>query len=211
MIGKRYGMLTVVERVKNPNPKDKSRRWLCRCDCGGTIEATTKRLNSGVPYHCGCLRSPDLSGQVFGKVTVLRRAEEHGLRGSQKRVLWECQCECGNIIYKYIDTLKNDDITMCQECANKINPSKARDKAGFVEGTQISRIRSTKPPTTNKSGVRGVSYYEKLGKWRAGIKFKGKSINLGYYDNLADAAAARKRGEEEIFGAFLEEQEKTAK
>ena len=37
----------------------------------------------------------DLTGQKFGKLTVLR---DSGERASNGGVLWECQCECGNIV-----------------------------------------------------------------------------------------------------------------
>lgn len=35
----------------------------------------------------------NLKGQVFGRLTVL---EENG-RTSDNRILWKCQCACGNI------------------------------------------------------------------------------------------------------------------
>lgn len=54
LVGKKFGRLTVVERLEN----DKSRksRWLCKCDCGNTIIARGDHLRSG--WHtqsCGCL------------------------------------------------------------------------------------------------------------------------------------------------------------
>lgn len=33
----------------------------------------------------------DLTGQTFGRLTVLRRAPDH-----RERVYWECRCQCGN-------------------------------------------------------------------------------------------------------------------
>ncbi len=205
IIGKRYGKLVVEARIKNPYPNERTAYYLCRCDCGGTLESTKYRLEHGLSTNCGCQRYPDLTGQVFGRVTVLRLATEKNETRTRKPYIWECQCECGNIVYKYTDVLRNADETMCAECADKVHTEKARANAGFVGGTQISKIRSEKLSKANKSGVRGVSQDSKTGKWRAGIKFKGKSINLGYYDKFTDAVAARKRGEEEYFGAFLEE------
>ncbi len=205
IIGKRYGMLTVEAKIENPYPYDMTTYYLCRCDCGGTLKSTKYRLEHGLSTHCGCMKSADLSGQVFGRVTVIRRAEELNATRTRRPYIWECKCECGNIVYRYTDTLKNEDECMCRECAGKYNASMARTGAGFVEGTQISKIRSTKLSKANKSGVKGVSQDSRSGKWRAGIKFKGKSINLGYYDKFTDAVAARKRGEEEYFGSFLED------
>lgn len=45
--------------------------------------------------------------------------------------------------------------------------------------------------STNKSGVMGVSWVRGREKWFSQIMVAGKTISLGYYDNIADAAAAR--------------------
>ena len=37
----------------------------------------------------------NLIGQKFGKLTVLR---DSGKRASNGGILWECQCDCGNIV-----------------------------------------------------------------------------------------------------------------
>lgn len=51
--------------------------------------------------------------------------------------------------------------------------------------------------THNKSGILGVGWHSKYGKWRATIKVKGKHKHLGYFDNIEDAAAARKAADEQ--------------
>lgn len=38
----------------------------------------------------------DLTGQKFGKLTVLYRAEDHLSKNGNKRVVWHCMCDCGN-------------------------------------------------------------------------------------------------------------------
>ena len=52
----------------------------------------------------------------------------------------------------------------------------------------------------NKSGVAGVSWNKNANKWVAQISYKNKLIHLGCFDNLADAAKARKDAEKEYFG-----------
>jgi hypothetical protein len=42
--------------------------------------------------------STDLSGQKFGKLTVLERDFETQKLKNSKDSIWKCQCECGNII-----------------------------------------------------------------------------------------------------------------
>ncbi len=202
LIGKRFGKLVVVAQAES---KSGQRRWICQCDCGGTNIVTTGNLNSGHTTNCGCKKSPDLTGQVFGKLTVIGRSEKRNSRGKRTTPMWECRCECGNITYKATDTLTNPDESMCQECKGRIGAEIARQSAGFVGGTQISRIKNMTLIATNTSGCRGVYYDKKTNKYRARLKFKGKIMNFGSFSNFEDAVAARKAAEQEYFGAFLEE------
>ena len=61
--------------------------------------------------------------------------------------------------------------------------------------------------SNNKTGVKGVSWMLSRQKYRAQITFKRKIYNLEYFDKLEDAAKARKKAEEEMFGGFLQEKD----
>ena len=93
---------------------------------------------------------------------------------------------------------------MCKGCAGKYGAEKSRANAGYAEGTQLAKIRVESDKSDNLSGVRGVYYDSKRGKYRARIKFKRQIYNLGYFNNLEDAVKARKRAEEDLFERFLE-------
>ena len=147
----------------------------------------------------------DLIGRRFGKLVVIGRSDKRAPRGARTVPLWECRCDCGNITYKSTDTLTNPDLSMCNECVGKYAGEKMRERAGFVDGTQISRITSNKPIATNTSGARGVYLERKTGKWRARLRFKGKTYNFGTYANFDDAVKARKEAEQMIYGKFLEQ------
>ncbi len=206
LVGRKYGKLT-VEALATP-ASNGSRRWLCRCECGNTtvaLETNLKRLHT---KSCGCIKSPDLTGQVFGKLTVIGRSDKRSPRGKRTTPLWECRCECGNITYKAKDTLTNPDLSMCAECAAKYAAEKARAEAGFVEGTQLSKIRDMTPNKANTSGHRGIYYESKFNRYRAQIIFRGKRYYLGTYRDIEDAIKARQRAEEDFYGAFLEEYKK---
>lgn len=151
-------------------------------------------------------KSPDLSGQRFGKLTVLGRSEKTATRGKRTVHLWECRCDCGAITYKATDKLKNSDMSCCAKCAGLYATEQARKSAGFVEGTQITKIKDMKPTAANTSGCRGVYLDKKSNRWRARLRFKGKIMSFGSYERFEDAVEARKRAELEYFGAFLEEQ-----
>ena len=145
----------------------------------------------------------NLIGRRFGKLEVIGRSDKRGSRGARTVPLWECRSECGAICYKATDTLTNPDLSMCNDCVGKYATAKMREKAGFVDGTQISRITSDKLIATNTSGARGVYLERKTGKWRARLRFKGKTYNFGTYANFDDAVKARKEAEQQIYGEFL--------
>ena len=47
----------------------------------------------------------------------------------------------------------------------------------------------------NKSGVAGVTYNEKTGRWHSYISKNGKQRSLGYFNNKVDAVNARIQAE----------------
>lgn len=149
-------------------------------------------------------KNNDLTGRTFGKLIVLGLSDNRGSRGQRTVPLWECRCGCGAITYKAGDTLKNAEISMCAECAEKYAIKMARKAAGYVEGTQITKIRDMTLTAANKSGVRGVVYEKSSHRWRARLCFKGKDMSFGSYSRFEDAVAARRAAEMQFFGRFLE-------
>ena len=53
LTGKKFGKLTVLKRTGTD--KRGQAIWLCKCECGNTIETITNRLNMGKTKSCGCL------------------------------------------------------------------------------------------------------------------------------------------------------------
>ena len=147
----------------------------------------------------------NLIGRRFGKLEVVGRSDKRGSRGARTVPLWECRCDCGAVCYKATDKLTNPELSMCNDCAGKYAREKMREKAGFVDGTEISRIRSNKLISTNTSGCRGVYFDKFTGKYRARLRFKGKLMDFGSYINFEDAVKARKEAEQQIYGEFLEQ------
>lgn len=67
----------------------------------------------------------------------------------------------------------------------------------------------------SKTGVRGVSWYEPYGKYRARVGHNGKTITVGYYATLAEAELAVIAKRNELFSNNLadrrgENRDKTA-
>lgn len=101
LVGNKYGKLTVIKEIPSKSQSQKKNRYfLCKCDCGNTIEVSAAHLRSGHTQSCGCLMKEKISektvireeGNRYGKLTVI---EEAG-RDKNQRVLWRCQCDCGN-------------------------------------------------------------------------------------------------------------------
>ena len=86
IIGKRFGSFSVL--AFSGINKHKQTLWLCACDCGNQGLKRLKELNEcKLSKSCRCLTSEDLTGQIFGKLTVKCR-----LTGNK----WICLCSCGN-------------------------------------------------------------------------------------------------------------------
>lgn len=60
-------------------------------------------------------RYEDLTGQKFGRLTVIEPTEKKNKDG---RRIWKCQCDCGNIKYTTCQNLKRGHCTSCG-CKNK--------------------------------------------------------------------------------------------
>ena len=71
---------------------------MCQCDCGKQCEAQASKLKSGHTTSCGGSHSDliiDLTGKVFGRLTVLRDSGKR--RSGSGGVIWTCQCKCGQL------------------------------------------------------------------------------------------------------------------
>ena len=203
LTGKRFGWLVALEKMK-PQP-DGVTRWLCRCDCGNEHVVTYTNLTTGHTTSCGCKKKHDLTGKVFGKLTVLYRSEQKHKRGSREYPLWVCRCECGEIVLRMSESLTTKKERMCTRCLQKESAKAMLDAAGFVGGTQITKIQKMKLTVANTSGTRGVYWHKRNKKWEARLKFQGKLMYLGLFDKYDDAVKARQRAEEEVYGVFLSE------
>lgn len=114
LTGKRFGRLTGVRFV---GVEKRLRVWRFICDCGVEIDAKLIFVTSGKTSSCGCLRrhttagrkGVDLTGEVFGRLTVLGRdgANKHG------QVVWRCACDCGAQTCAPTGILKRGDKQSC--------------------------------------------------------------------------------------------------
>lgn len=99
MIGQKFGRLTVISLApKNENLKSRCLRYICQCDCGKVIEVNGNSLRTGHTTSCGCSRQKvnikDLTGQRFGLLVV----QDLAYINKERRAIWNCKCDCGNMV-----------------------------------------------------------------------------------------------------------------
>lgn len=120
IIGKRFGKLVAIERLKNT--KERRRVYKCKCDCGNTMETKAKYLNNGDTRSCGCLEK-DFSkyqeknyrealkkvGEKYGLLTII----DVEISNTKKYYKMVCRCDCGNITKRSYTSLHLYDTPSC--------------------------------------------------------------------------------------------------
>lgn len=139
----------------------------------------------------------NLTGQRFGRLTVLRPAENIG-----DRTAWVCRCDCERETVVRTSCLRRGHTKSCG-CAG--GPLYARQNLTYVNGTCVEVLKSKKVRRNNTSGVPGVTWISRDQLWRATIFFKGKNYYLGGYQNFEDAVTARKEAERDLHDNFFRE------
>lgn len=117
--------------------KRNSQIWECICDCGETTIGITYEIKSGHKKSCGCYqkeqtskaKSIDVSGQRFGKLTVIKRIGANKFSES----FFSCLCDCGNNINVPLSRLKGG-ITKSCGCYK----SEIRTKMNITHGNSFS-------------------------------------------------------------------------
>jgi hypothetical protein len=114
LTGQVFGRLTVLEDIGRSGG---GVLWRCLCECGNRVEVKSYSLQSGHTKSCGCYakeqtseaHKKDLIGQIFGRLTVL----ENVGRTKDRKVIWKCQCDCGNTIDVIGNSLQSGNTKSC--------------------------------------------------------------------------------------------------
>jgi len=91
LVGKNFGLLTVVEYAGIDNLHNTL--WKCKCKCGGERIVKGSELKKGGVNSCGCVdaRNKDITKQRFGRLVAIRLDHIVG-----RRYFWLFKCDCGN-------------------------------------------------------------------------------------------------------------------
>lgn len=104
LLNKKIGNLLVLEL--SDVVVHGTRTWKCLCDCGTITYQKTSVLNKTGHLSCGCKKSEDLTGRIYGLLTVIKRNIEDPKN-------WDCLCLCGNTVTVYNGYLKIGDTRSC--------------------------------------------------------------------------------------------------
>jgi hypothetical protein len=112
LAGRKFGKLT----VESYSGKDKSgnSKWKCICDCGNEKIILGQSLSSGHALSCGCSRRLNLTGKIFGNLTVTEFS-----RSTDGHAYWKCQCCCGSMIEKAARDLLKGSVKSCGCLTNR--------------------------------------------------------------------------------------------
>ena len=55
----------------------------------------------------------DLTGEVYGRLLVIERAEDHILPSGQRRAKWRCRCDCGEVVVVAATHLRRGTTRSC--------------------------------------------------------------------------------------------------
>lgn len=204
--GLRSGRVTALEPTERR--RNGSVIWRCRCDCGRELFLESYKITRGRIESCGCLRGErhrkDITGRRFGKLVALSPLNEK--RGSN--YLWQCRCDCGREVRVTASSLLSGNTKSCgcgrAEAMRQTVQTygTVADHIRLIDGTCVEKLERRGLQRNNTSGYTGVQ--ARGNKWIALITFKGKVYYLGMYSRIEEAAEARQKAEEQLFGSFLE-------
>lgn len=161
-IGHVFGRLTVVSRSSRTESSGGA-IWVCKCSCGNEIEVRAGSLHNGDTTSCGCSRVKDLTGQVFGRLTVASLSNN---KATNRGAMWFCRCACGSEIEVRADSLIDNNTRSCgclqKEIAGEIGKNSATHGAShtvefYIWGGMLGRCTNPNDPAYCNYGARGIS------------------------------------------------------
>ena len=198
LAGQVFGELTVLHKAAEQRPNG-GIWWTCQCACGEVCDVPGSLLINGRKTRCSSrvhaknYAYNDIAGQTFGLLTALYPARRYDKSGS---VIWHCRCQCGQETDVSYNRLLYTNQISCG-CRKKAQEQKLNSFLVHVANTSVDMLKSKKVPTDNTTGYKGV--YLVKGKYMAKIVFQKKQYFLGTYDQIEEAAEARKEAEEVLF------------
>ena len=130
--------------------------------------------------------TPDLCSNGYYRVSLSNKGNAI-TKQIHRLVLTTFENNCDN--KKYVDHIDNNCMNNCLLNLRYVT----------IQENGYNR----KISVNNSCGIKGVSFHKTSKKWRAEIKINGKSVHIGYFNNIEDAKNARQIKSREIFGEYI--------
>lgn len=111
----------------------------------------------------------DITGKIFGRLTVLRRSKGAATRDAFHNARWECRCRCGNICQVASSSLRSGETRSCGCFQNEVRKLKLR-KHGMTKtpehNTWLRIIQRCHNPNDNSYWLYGARGIHVCNEWR---------------------------------------------
>lgn len=168
LTGKKFGLLTVIERVIGK--QQSGAMWRCACECGGEIITLSSSLRKGKTKSCGFDKHKliNLVGERFGRLVVLER----GPNQNGRNTTWVCRCDCGNTTTVLGNNLRAKNGTRSCGCLIPETIAKVNTRHGWCGTPEYkcwvaihTRCKNPKFRGFEHYGGRGISVCERWNKF----------------------------------------------
>jgi hypothetical protein len=177
LTGRQTGLLTAIRCTR----KDYRGKWLwlCQCRCGTQLEVAAYNLqrSNGIT-SCGCTNKSDknihdLTGQVFGKLTVMGRGG-YVRSGPRLTLAWLCECKCGRTKRVRTGNLQSGGSTSCGHCRQTKHLGSTKRGSGSTYDSwwaakQRCRPNHPNPKTRRNYGDRGITMCDRWSNRETGF------------------------------------------
>ena len=104
----------------------------------------------------------DLTGQIFGRLTVLEQAENITTPNGRSHVAWKCKCDCGNITIVRGDCLRKGSTVSCGCKAEEVISAVGHSRLIDLTGQQFGFLTVLKQSRNkdNKGGIKWLCQCE---------------------------------------------------
>lgn len=219
LTGERFGRLSVISYFGND--KYKNKLWLCECDCGNDVIATTSSLRSGNKKSCGCLHKESASKRgklrkinneyyVYGNIVFVKfsNCNEYFICDLEdwenlKKYAWYKNDSGYAVNRSFGKTLRFHRLVMGCPDNMEVDHKKRVSDDGICDNRKSNLKIVTRQENSwnlpifknNTSGYTGVSWNKSTNKWESHITFNYKTIHLGLFDDIDEAIKARQEAE----------------
>lgn len=129
----------------------------------------------------------DLTGQRFGRLIVLQRAEDRVKPSGHKIARWKCLCDCGNQVIVLGQSLRSGITGSCGCFRNEVVGKRATTHGGSASHlyktwtNMLQRCENARHQNYDNYGKRGISVCD---EWHNFQKFSDWAKASGYEDGL---------------------------